>query len=80
MGIFIFLEQYLRYILSQIFGELFCNILIEYHVYDNFFSQRWQRCKQNLYSTPSGERMIPASCADNNLASALYFYNYILYI
>jgi len=53
---FIF-KQCLRYILTQIFGELFCNILIKYHVYDNYFSRRWQRFKQNLCRTPSGERM-----------------------
>jgi len=52
-----FVEQWLKYILTQIFGELFCDILIEYHVYENYFSRRWQRCKRNLCSTPFGERM-----------------------
>jgi len=52
-----FLEQCFRYILTQIFGELFCDVTIEYYVYENYFSRRWQRCMWNLCSTPSGERM-----------------------
>jgi len=61
------------------FGKLFCNILIEYRVYENYFSRRWQRCKRNVCKTPAVERKLKSviTFADftkqSNIANGLHF-------
>ena len=71
--LYYFFRTMFKIFLTQIFGELFCDVTIEYHMYEYYFSRRWQRCKRNLCSTPSGERMPLSDVFRLNKATVILF-------
>jgi len=72
MGILFFLEQCLRYILTQIFGELFCDVTIEALTKQSPHSDYVTRCYFNL-CLQQGSR-------DDRVSRDVFSFLYVQYV